>query len=312
MNDPRTDSEYTSRINRTLDYIEANLEKPMTLDELASIASFSRFHFTRIFHSVAGESPFRFILRLRLEKAAAFILSDKNESISEIAFRCGFSDISIFSRSFRNHFKISASQYRKNGPVNSKISQQKSNPSQVNGSSDFYFCPDLQTIKWRTNMKLNKSVEVRDLPAMTVAYIRRIGPYNGDQQMFQTLRNKLFAWADTNGIFGKGDFRFLVMYHDDPNISTGDNLRMSLCLAIPPETKVSGEIGKMEIESARYAIARFELTGPEFTQAWDWLYAVWLPSSGYLPDDKPCFEMYTESPKDGNYIIDICIPVKHK
>ncbi len=38
-------SEYISRINKTFDYIELNLDKPLTLGELATLANFSKFHF---------------------------------------------------------------------------------------------------------------------------------------------------------------------------------------------------------------------------------------------------------------------------
>lgn len=102
----------------------------------------------------------------------------------------------------------------------------------------------------------------------------------------------------------------LVIYHDDPNVTIEDKLRMSVCVTITAETKVDGEIGKMEIEAAKYVIARFEVTAEDFQQAWSWIYGQWLPSSGYQPDDKPCFEMYPEEPKDGKFIVDICVPVK--
>lgn len=140
-------AEYISRINRTFDYIESNMEKPMTLEELASVANFSKFHFNRIFQSIVCETPFQFILRVRLEKAAMLIQNNKNESISEIAFRCGFSDISIFSRNFKNYFQISASQFRANKSKNSNLSQQDSNRHQSNEKPTLYFCPELKTIK---------------------------------------------------------------------------------------------------------------------------------------------------------------------
>ena len=103
-NSSKPNKVYISRINKTFDYIESNLEKSMTLEELAVIANFSKFHFNRIFHSIVGESPFQFILRLRLEKAASIMSANNKESISEIAFKCGFSDVSIFSRNFKKHF----------------------------------------------------------------------------------------------------------------------------------------------------------------------------------------------------------------
>lgn len=302
--------EYKARINKTFDYIEKNLEKPITLGELAAEANFSRFHFNRIFHSMVGETPFQFIIRLRLERAASLMLTNKHESISEIAYKCGFSDKSVFSRNFKNYFKIAASQYRKEKQNNSKISQLHSKTEQLDERPVMYFCPELKTIKWRTSMKLNKDVEVKELPKMTVAYIRHLGAYDGNQQMFQELRNKLFSWASSRELLNSKDFKFLVMYHDDPNVAIGDKLRMSLCIGVPSETKVSGEIGKMEIEATKYVVARFELTGQDFQKAWDWVYGQWLPTSGYQPDDKPCFELYLQEPKDGNYLIDICVPVK--
>ena len=303
-------SEYIARINKTFDYIESNLEKPMTLEELAAVANFSKFHFNRIFHSMVGETPFQFILRVRIEKAATLILTNKKESISEIAQKCGFSDLSIFSRNFRNCFQMSASQYRTSKSKNSNLSQQESNQHQTAERPIQYFCPELKTLKWRTNMKLNKSVEVTELPKMTVAYIRHIGPYQGDDKLFESIWNRLFSWAGPRGLIGGEDFKSLVIYHDDPNVTNDDKLRMSVCITVPPETKTEGEIGKMEIEAAKYVVARFELTAQDFQQAWEWVYGQWFPTSGYQPDDKPCFEMYPEEPKDGKFIVDICVPVK--
>jgi len=307
MDSKKIESEYKSRINRTFDYIETNLEKPFTLEELANIANFSKFHFNRIFQGVVGETPFQFVLRLRLEKAASLISTNKADSITEIAMKCGFADISIFSRNFKNYFEKTATQYRNE---KSNLSQLNSNTKQLTDKTSMYFCTDLNKIKWRTNMKLNKSVEVKELPKMTVAYIRHIGPYKGDEKLFEKLWNKLFTWAGPRGLIGGPNFKSLIIYHDDPNVTLEDKLRMSICITVPKETKIDGEIGKMEIEAAKYVIARFEVTASEFQQAWEWIYGQWFPSSGYQPDDKPCFEMYPEEPKNGKFIVDICVPVK--
>ncbi|MEN7551886.1 GyrI-like domain-containing protein [Rapidithrix thailandica] len=311
MNESRqVNSEYIFRINKTFDYIELNLEKSMTLEELASVANFSKFHFNRIFHSLVGETPFQFILRLRLEKAASLIQANSTEPITQIAYKCGFSDISVFSRNFKNHFDIPASQYRKEKLQHSNISQLKRKGKQPYDKPSMYFCPDLQTFKWKTKMKINKGVEVKVLPKMTVAYIRSMGPYNGNQEKYQHHRDKLFAWAGARGLLGGKDFNYLVVYHDNPNVALNDNQRMSLCITVPPETKVEGEIGKMEIESTRYAICHFELAEQDFSTAWEWIYGQWFPESGYQPDDKPYFETYPEAPKAGKFIVDFCIPVK--
>ena len=92
---------YIARINRVIDYVEANIDKELTLSELAEVALFSPFHFHRIFSAIVGETLNGFIQRLRIEKAATMLVQNPKKSITEIAFDCGFSGSSAFARAFR-------------------------------------------------------------------------------------------------------------------------------------------------------------------------------------------------------------------
>ncbi len=307
---PQIQIEYKNRINKTFDYIEKNISKQFSLEELADVANFSKYHFHRIFFGMVRETPFQFINRIRLEKATMMMCANPRDSISDIAFKLGFTDISIFSRNFKAYFGKSASEYRKEKLKKSNLSQEDSKSSQPENKSLMYFCESTNSLKWRTNMKLNKSVEVKELQEMNVAYVRHIGPYQGNDKLFQQLWNKLFAWAGPRGLIGGPDFKSLIIYHDDPNLCEGDKLRTSVCITVPEKTAVDGEIGKMKVEGGKYVIARFEVGSEEFGLAWDWVYAQWLPESGYQPDDKPCFEMYPEEPKDGKFTVDICVGIK--
>jgi AraC family transcriptional regulator len=309
MIEPQT-AEYISRINRALDYIQHNLEKELTLDDLANAASFSKFHFSRIFLAFINETPIQFVLRVRLEKAATLLLNQPFVSVSEIAWQCGFTDLAIFSRNFKKRFGISPSLYRNMRQHHSNKSQNDSNTIQAQRPFSEYLCSELETLKKKKVMTENKGVEVKSLPEMTLAYIRHIGPYQGNDNLFKNLWNRLFSWAGPRGLFAQKDMKSLIIYHDDPNITEEEKLRTSVCMTVPEETSVSGEIGKMKLESATYAIARFELDATKFGEAWNWVYAHWLPKSGYQPDDKPCFEMYPEEPKNGMFTVDICVPVK--
>lgn len=309
-NQQLVEREYKSRINKTFDYIERNIEKPFTLEELAMVAGFSKYHFNRIFYGCVGETPFQFIQRLRLERAASVIASKPHLTITEIAFLCGFNELAVFSRNFKNYFGRSASDWRNQKHAHSNIGKVNSKKQQSDDEVFQYFCQHSKTIKWRTKMKLNKSVEVKELPKMTVAYVRYTGPYKGNEKLFEGLWIKLFSWAGPRGLTAQPDLKSLIIYHDDPNITAEDKLRMSVCISVPPDTKVDGEIGKTEVEGGQYVVARFELDAQQFQQAWEWLYGEWFPKSGYQPDDKPCFEMYPEEPKDGRFTVDICVPVK--
>jgi len=303
-------AEYKSRINKTLDYIEANLGNQFTLDELAAVASFSKYHFHRIFLGVMAETPFQFITRLRLQKAATMLITNSQLSISDIAIQCGFTDISIFSRNFKHLFLSAPSNWRKEVLNKSNFSQIKSNPEKIKEELSMYFCSHTKTIKWSTNMELNKNIEIKQLPNMNVAYVRHIGPYKGNEELFRGLWNKIMTWAGPRGLMAQPDFKSLAIYHDDPQITEEQKLRTSICVTVPEDTKVDGEIGKMLVQGGQYVVARFEVQTHQFEEAWQWLFAKWFPESGYQPDDKPCFEMYTEEPKGNIYKVDICVPVK--
>lgn len=102
--------EYKYRINKVFDYIESHIGDNFTLEELANVATFSKFHFHRIFQALVGETPFQFILRTRLEKAATQLIYSPKSDITEIAQLCGFSDLSVFSRNFKSRFNLSPSE----------------------------------------------------------------------------------------------------------------------------------------------------------------------------------------------------------
>jgi AraC family transcriptional regulator len=308
LNDhPQLRAEYKARINKTYDYIESNIDRQFTLEELAGVANFSKFHFHRIFQGVVGETPFQFIQRVRLEKAAMLLAINPKVSITEVAMKCGFTELSVFSRNFRAWFKKSATQWRNE---KSNLSKINSNNDQEKEKSLIYFCFETNTLKWRTIMEQNKSVEVKDLPRMTVAYIRHTGPYKGDNGLFERLWNTLFSWAGPRGLMQVPDLKSLIVYHDDPNITSPDKLRLSACITVRDDTKVDGEIGKMTIGACRCVVARFVISSEEFQQAWEWVFGQWFPNSGYQPDDGPCFEIYPEAPQDGKITVEICVPVK--
>lgn len=314
--------EYTARINRVMDYIEQNIEKNFTLDELSKVANFSKFHFHRIFNSLEGETLFHFIQRLRVEKAASLLLNNPKESITDIAIDCGFSSSATFARSFKDHFKMSASEWRKTkkqnesnmGKIKSNSSKMATNQSkELLSSSTSINYKDKSQI-WRITMENEEHlVEVKELSEMTVAYIRYTGPYKGNAQLFEELSNKLFKWAGPRNLLNFPKTWFLIIYHDDPDITGEEKLRLSVCITVPEETEVDGEIGKMVIPAGKYAMAKFELKADEYEGAWNWVYGSWLPKSGYVPDKRPAFELYPfdgeAKPKEKNRV-DICIPVK--
>ncbi len=307
-------AEYLSRINRVMDYIERNLAGDLSLDRLAAVANFSKFHFHRIFGALAGETLSDFIRRVRLERAAVQLVDDPAKPVIAVALDCGFSGPAAFARAFRERFGESASAWRKRGhPSRRKPSQADRKDRQAirKGSKDPagpfpYHAGERRHIM---SSSLKYSVEVKDLPGLNVAYIRHIGPYQGIGQAFQ----KLMAWAGPRRLLRFPETKLLAVYHDNPDITEQDKLRSSVCITVPEGTAVGGEIGTMAIPGGLFAVARFELSQNEFGDAWQALMGEWFPESGYQPDDRMCYEVYLNDPREhpqGKYIIEICEPVR--
>lgn len=99
------------RILRAIRYIEAHLDRPLSLDRLAARASLSTFHFQRHFREVMGESPSEYIRRTRLDRAAIHLLIYP-ESVLSIALSVGYSSHEAFIRAFHRQFALTPTQYR--------------------------------------------------------------------------------------------------------------------------------------------------------------------------------------------------------
>ncbi|WP_170936947.1 MULTISPECIES: helix-turn-helix domain-containing protein [Rhodomicrobium] len=97
---------------RVCEHIDANLEARIELAELAEIANLSRCHFAYAFKRSLGETPHRYVMSRRLEKARA-LLAETEMPLAEIAIAAGFADQSHFSRCFRDVFGLSPSQFRR-------------------------------------------------------------------------------------------------------------------------------------------------------------------------------------------------------
>lgn len=315
--------EYTARINRVMDYIGANLDQEISLETLAGVANFSPFHFHRLFRALVGETLGEYIQRIRLEKAASQLVHNPKKSITAIALDCGFSGSATFARAFKEMFQMSASEWRsgkrqqesKMRKIERKENQTIGKLGQDLTAISLYIDPVTNYPKWRIKM-LNKSqiqVEVKDVPAWPIAYVRHIGPYQGDSALFQSLFNKLMAWAAPRGLLRFPETQVLAVYYDDPEITATEKLRVDACITIPADTVVDGEIGKSIIPGGKYAVAHFELAAQEYQEAWNLVYGEWLPQSGFQPDDRPCYELYLNNPEEHpehKHLVDICVPVK--
>jgi AraC family transcriptional regulator len=88
------------RLHAVCDYIEANLDRELSLAELAAVAGFSVPHFKVLFRRATGLSPHRYVVERRVERARQLLLK-RDQSMGDVALEAGFTHSSHMVRCFR-------------------------------------------------------------------------------------------------------------------------------------------------------------------------------------------------------------------
>ncbi|WP_073973043.1 AraC family transcriptional regulator [Erythrobacter donghaensis] len=97
---------------RTTEYLADNLERRVTLDELAAIARLSPFHFARAFAKTLGMPPYRYHQKLRMERSCE-LLARSDLRIIDIAFAVGYESPQALARVFAQTYGCPPSQWRR-------------------------------------------------------------------------------------------------------------------------------------------------------------------------------------------------------
>lgn len=99
-------------VNKVVQYMNDNLERRLTVGELAGFAGYSESYFYRQFMRKMSISPIEYFIRLKINKAAVLLLKT-NMSIAQIAAKLAFGSTDYFSRAFRKELGISPSEFRR-------------------------------------------------------------------------------------------------------------------------------------------------------------------------------------------------------
>ncbi len=290
---------YRSRINKVIDYVNNNLHKSISLEELAAVALFSPFHFHRIFVAVTGETVNNFTNRMRNEKAARLLKFSK-KSISEISVECGFSSTSTLSRLFKQYFEISPSGYRRGGEIkNSKIRKELF-------PNNKYYCNLSEE-----ELKDKFPVDIRQLPERRIAYIRVMDAFR--EGVVLSVFADMVKWAKTVNLFHSETI--FGMSLDDPDVTPKEKYRYEVCITIPKDFKIDPDsnIETMTLPKCKYAVTAvsgdLNLVGAGI----NYLFDTWLINSSYESEPQHGLEIFLDKENICNwdhFDLELCIPVK--
>ena len=100
------------RVQIVIDFMDANLQRKISLSDMARAANLSPSHLSHLFKTQTGLSPGEYLRRLRMKKAR-HLLATSLLSVKEIMALAGYNNKSHFLRHFKRSFGLAPSEYRK-------------------------------------------------------------------------------------------------------------------------------------------------------------------------------------------------------
>jgi AraC family transcriptional regulator len=165
-----------SRLYEVMDLMLDSVGDPLALGSLAASASYSSYHFDRIFRELTGFSAVEYQRKRRLRRAAHLLRHEPDVAVGRIAQDCGFPSNAAFAKAFRQQFAMSAKSWREGGwraymdaqvGRESDVSFFVAEPSNLAALQAPYRPPEPGSVAAR--------VEVRNLAAVRLRYQRFFG-----------------------------------------------------------------------------------------------------------------------------------------
>nr|WP_276562533.1 AraC family transcriptional regulator [Hoeflea prorocentri] len=265
---------------RVLRHIHDNPAGDLSLDALADVAAMSRFHWHRIFNAMTGETCAQAARRLRLHRAALWLIG-KDWPVSAIAAKVGYPNVKSFTRAFQDQYGVSPRSFRKDG------FSSLTKPARSKGENKVF------------------DVEVKKAENQHLAALHHHGPYTGIGAQFQ----KLGAFAPQLGSNIRG---VAAVYYDDPSLVAEADLKSCAGFLVADNTDLPKGLDDVTLKAGDYAILTYKGPYEDIRVAYDHLFGRWLPESGREPADSPCYEVYLNNPaetKPEDLLTEIYLPL---
>ncbi len=303
--DPRMKT--TARVSRLYEVMDLMLDSvgdPLALKSLAASASYSSFHFDRIFRELTGFSAVEYQRKRRLRRAAHLLRHEPDVPIVRIAQDCGFPSNAAFAKAFKQQFAMSAKAWREGGwrqymdqqvGRESDVSFFVAEPDDLEAILAPYCPPEPGTVAAR--------IAVRNLPALTLRYQRFFGQSGAALSFachdFIQEREKADGVPPTTAWYG--------VFDEDPGF-TGER-EYCYDFGCADDAVLDPGLGVRILPAGSYACLDFDGEWPRFRSMYeDWLdkQAVWR-----LDSTRPHIQK-VERALDGRWRGWLALPVKKR
>ena len=219
---------YEDRLLRVLAYIYDNPAGDLSLDTLADVAAMSRFHWHRVFRAMTGETCAQAVRRVRLHRAAVWLVQS-DLSLRQIAGQVGYPSLSSFTRAFQTAHGMTPGAFRNRGEMLP--------PLQRAERGDYPVYP----------------IEIMDQPARRLAAMPHQGPYPEVGKAFESVAAVFTSrnlWPHALGMVG--------VYYDDPEATAPDALRSHAGVTVNSDLSIEAPLEEVNLPAGRYAVMHYK------------------------------------------------------
>ncbi|KRE66113.1 AraC family transcriptional regulator [Paenibacillus sp. Soil750] len=300
------DTNYETRIQRTLDHIEEHLSGPLSVECLAEVACFSAFHFHRVFQTMVGDAVMEYVRKRRLARAA-YQIAHTEQKLIDIALDNGFQSPENFSRAFKKVFERTPLAYRKQGirPPNYprvNVLDRKFNPY-LGGIRMNYALktkPSFKLIGYELKTSCKEGQNHRDIPLFWQKYMQEALGQHIPNRVHTGVPVEIGVCADFD--LESGDLTYIIGMEATSFEDVPANM---VCREFPEANYAVFTTPKVKLEQF---VASIQST-------WQTIFTEWFPHSGYEHAGSAEFEYYDERCHSNLHELlemDIYIPIKSK
>ncbi len=285
-------------IQPALAYAARHRDEDVSLSKLAAEAGISPFHLHRAFAAIARETPKQYTQRLRLEYAAALLLSSDLRVI-DVALTCGFQSHEVFTRAFRRSFHATPQRFRERGRIPPRIAR-----------LIHEIGPCIHLYHHKTEPIMSYTIETKDLPEQPILCVRRRVKRSEISATIGGSLGAIFAHAMQHGVGTTGHpiTRYIEM---SAGIVT---MEPAMRVASHPPADPSGNVLNETLPAGATAftthMGAYDALPAAYTALEEWMH-----DNGYVPGGAPWEDYITdpsEDPDPAKWRTDVYWPIRKK
>lgn len=282
-------SDYFHRVGMAVRFVENHLRDGINLSDMAREACLSPYHFHRVFHAMAKNTPGEYLRRRRLS-CAARDLKNTDLRILDIAFDYRFESQEAFTRAFKREFGMNPGAYRKADLPLTGLPPLILSPVRKGGSFmevNIVYKEAFQVVGKSIVTSLEENKSSLSIPN----FWRKFNSENGCAAIKHWKRpgEMLGICADFDGV----KFKYII------------------AAEVTSASDLPAGFEARTVPASRYAVMTVRGKVPDaLWKAMDEFYGTWLPASGYQRAEAPDFELYDSRFNDTDKsVMEVYIPL---